>query len=258
MIESIAKQFNRNGYYLCEDIGIPKELFAAAKEGAYRLLEQNYTDNAKPWGYTGNKEEELTRIEQVHIADNALQRLITHPSVGRWAAELTGAKRVKVWGSQLYFKPSGSDNRGHVGFHRDSEHMPYFKSGAITAWLPLVDIGEDSGPLVVVKGSHLWPKSTQFSGAGEQDLEYQKRKIIEELDGQNWKEKAMLMQVGGVSFHHHDALHGSYSNTSAICRCAIAIGLITEQMEIDVLAPAFGYDLIINEPSFCPVIFNRE
>lgn len=252
------EQFSRDGFYVHQSSGIPLDLLQQARQRISHILDHEYETGAQPWGYFGDKDKELTRVTQIHMTDSALFKLITHPAIGQLAAALTGANTIKVWGCQLFYKPAGSQDQGNVGFHRDSEHMPYFKSGVLTGWLPLTAINANSGPLTVIKGSHQWQKSNQFTGGEVQDMGNQKNHIQQEQGIDHWPEEKLLMPLSGISFHDFDLLHGSYPNTSEFDRCAISLGLMTDKAQFDPTVEDYGYGLVLDDERFCPTIFQRE
>jgi ectoine hydroxylase-related dioxygenase (phytanoyl-CoA dioxygenase family) len=63
------------------------------------------------------------------------------------------------------------------------------------------------------------------------------------------------MPLGGMSFHDYDLIHGSFPNTSDIDRCAISLGLMTEEAQIDGNVEDYGYALVLDDERFCPTIY---
>lgn len=94
------------------------------------------------WG-TSNLDDDtqLQRIGQIHVCDKAINELVTQPIIGQIIAEHLGVKKVKIWGSQLYAKPKASSIGAHVGWHRDSQHVSFYRKGLLTLRIPL---GESS------------------------------------------------------------------------------------------------------------------
>lgn len=257
-LSAVREQFAQDGFVVHADAGLPISLLENARNRVGHILNREYETGAKPWSYFGDKTKELTRVAQIHLTDTALLKLITHPSIGQLAAQLTGAKTIKVWGCQLFYKPAGSKDLGNVGFHRDSEHMPFFKGGVLTGWLPLTPIGDDNGPLTVINGSHKWCKDQQHTGGEIQNLEQQTKLLQSKHADEIWQQSTMTMPLGGMSFHDYDLLHGSFPNTTATDRCAISLGLMTEAAEVDPSVEDYGYALVLNDERFCPTIYRAD
>ncbi|WP_028301836.1 phytanoyl-CoA dioxygenase family protein [Oceanospirillum beijerinckii] len=251
----LADKYNDDGFIIIEDSGISKDLVLDAKQAVYRILKKEYQTGIEPWCFVGDGVSEITRISQVHLSDPCIYKLLTSEHLGKAASQISGAKKVKIWGSQLYYKPVGAGKQGHVGLHRDSEHVPFFAKNAITMWLPLTDILMNSGPITYVKESHQWETKFKYSGGHIQDINTQKALMRCECPENTWQEEYALIPAGGVCFHHMDTLHGSGENHSDLERIAIAVGLVTDKTCFDDEAEDFGYAAILDDDRMCPTIF---
>ncbi len=249
-------EFERRGFIEFKNAGLDKPLLERAKHRVEQVLDGSYETGAKPWSHFGDGITELTRLSQIHMTDQVIFEAITQSKIGELAALLTGSKVIKVWGCQLFHKPKLSNSKGNVGFHRDSQHMPFFKKGVLTAWLPLTNVGANSGPLTVVEGSHLWDRDDYCTGGEIQSLDRQVKSLKDYYNNKTWDEKDIILDLGGVSFHSFDVLHGSYPNKSSLDRSVLTIGLITDSVELDEKVEDYGYSMILSDEKFCPTIYS--
>ena len=136
--------------------------------------------------------------------------------------------------------------------------MPYFLEGSLTAWIPLTDVTPESGPLIYIKGSHLWKSPSSHAGAQLQDFEEQRLSIRQEKNREDWEELVADIPRGSVCFHHSKTLHGSASNNSQKERIALAVGLLTDTAVFDETKPDFGYANYLSNESICPIIYEKR
>lgn len=252
----MKKDYNNNGFVLSDSPIFSQTEIQAARLGVDRVLAGQYNTGINPTAQTDvNNPNKMQRINQIHIADHTLYQLLTDSRIGRLAAQITGASQIKIWGSQLYYKPANSGTGGVVGFHRDTQHMPYFADGMLTAWIPLTDIKPASGPLTYIKGSHRWPLHNQFSGAQVQNVQGQRRALSAEYGDQDWHEIPALLPGGGISFHHQNTLHGSPENTADRPRCVLTLGLLTEKARFNPDAPDYGFAAMLDNEHYSPIIY---
>ncbi|WDE01601.1 phytanoyl-CoA dioxygenase family protein [Thalassomonas actiniarum] len=249
-------QYESNGFHIESEKIIPEAVLSSAMAGIKRVASGEYNTGLAPWGKIGNSEQ-LQRTAQIHLADQDIFNLVTQPAIGKVAAQITGANEIKVWGTQLYSKPPQLDTQANVGWHTDYQHMPFFRDGVITAWLPLIDVNENSGAITYIRGSHQWQNAAPYLNAAIQDLGSVKSHFIRANKAYSWCEVTATMAAGGICFHHKDMIHGSSANQTPVYRHAIAIGLLTGQAEIDTKANDYGYRAVLDNRDFCPVIYSQ-
>ncbi|MFT7684039.1 MAG: ectoine hydroxylase-related dioxygenase (phytanoyl-CoA dioxygenase family) [Moritella dasanensis] len=171
---------------------------------------------------------------------------------------MTGAKSIKVWGTQLYLKPASDSKAVQIGFHRDSEHVNCFSKGMLTAWIPLNRMQKNSGMIQFVRGSHKWPVEFKNTHAGFSDIFTQRRLLMEETGELDWDERIAQVELGGLSFHHGDVVHASGLNLSGKDRCVLTVGLITDETIFIKKNDSYGLEEILDDPVSCPQIYKRN
>ncbi len=97
-------------------------------------------------------------------SDTVIAAQVLSERTGRLAAQLAGYSGVRILQDNVLWKPPGTKA---IGFHQDSSYADYLvPPEMITCWISLHDTEADAGPLALVRGSHVWPKSpperTQF------------------------------------------------------------------------------------------------
>ncbi len=260
------EDYRRDGYFIHARPVIPGDLVRRAMEGVDDVLAGRYETGIPPqpsyWN-PGDDPNKLGKVEMPQLANRAIKELVSHPALGRLAAEVTGAKRVQVWWVQLLSKPPASTDAGSgvsVGWHQDRQYWKAWKEGSelFTAWVAVSDVGPDTGPMAFVNGSHTWGLLNQgaFYIDNSDDIEMQ-RDQISLPPGETWREVEATMSPGGVSFHHCLTFHGSRPNRSGVPRRSFAIHMRTEN-SYPVSQPEGTLAQFIHNTETCPVVYGHE
>lgn len=225
----LAAGYESDGFCVLDAL-VPDAVVREAIAGQDAVIAGRYETSFRPALYALRSEDPaaLVKIDEAHWCDTRIWNLVTHPAIGRAAAELTGADMVQVWATQLLYKPPGGRSTQSVGWHQDDTYWGTWWDGEVfTCWVALSDVGPDSGPVCFVRGSHRWG----FIEGGDffhTDLESQKGGYAKPA-GASWEEVGALMPPGGASFHHRRTIHGSRPNTSGEPRRSFAVHLRTER-----------------------------
>ncbi len=247
-----------NGFFIHDEPAVPADLVRRAAAGMDEIREGRYdTGRApceSPWN-PGDDPNRLCKIENPQFANHAIYELVSHPSIGRLAAEITGAKMIQVWWVQLLYKPMISSSvKPVVGWHQDRTYWDAWTSDSdlFTIWVALSEVGPESGPMRFVPGSHKWglqPGSDFF----HEDLDTQ-AKSMQPPDGREWEEKSAILPAGGFSIHHCETLHASGPNFETTPRRSLAIHARSENSR-PVGDRRAGLTEFIDFDWACPVIF---
>jgi len=254
-----AAYYERNGFFVAPPI-IPAELLARVRPRIDAVYAGTYETGIPPTGNPPGRAEpptKLVKIDNSHCSDRTILEVVSHPAIGRWAAALTGARRVQVFATQLLIKPPGDQAGVNVGWHQDYEYWDTaFEGELFTAWVAVSDVAHNSGPMRFVRGSQHWGllKAGDFFGS---NLDAIKQRILEKHGGSAWQEVAGVLPPGGVSFHHRLTVHGSGPNTSRTPRVSFAVHLRTEQSR---LKPGVKWQDIpylndLDDPQLSPVCY---
>jgi len=208
--------------------------------------------------------------DYVSLRVEELGRLVRHPAIGRIAARLTGSPTIRLFHDQLVAKPpSDPATTTVVGWHTDKAYWTNATSEKLlTAWVPLVDMTEEMGPIMVVDGSHTWPVDGMRT-FNEKSLDALERQW---LDRHGPIERVpLVLKRGQVSFHHGRTIHGSPPNRSGTMRIALTVHLQDDGNRYQPSFKANGEpnlhinDLLVrsddagrpdyHDPEICPVLY---
>src|SRR5512141_1632528 len=88
---------------------------------------------------SGDEAHPIWQIVNIWEASPAFKALITHPQIVAMAAQLLGAKELRIWHDQIQYKPK--ELGGELHWHQDSPLWPTLapKDQQISAWVALDD-----------------------------------------------------------------------------------------------------------------------
>lgn len=250
-------EFNSTGYAIIAQPVIAQNLLEQAKSRIAPIMAGQFDTGNRHWGVVNqDKPDQLQRISQIHLCDHAFHNLLTQSNIGPHIAQQIGAQQIRVWGTQLYIKPPNPDGCANVGWHRDSQHILFYRQGVATVWIPLDHYDSHNGPLTYVKGSHLAGRYNMPIGAQQQDLTHEQGRLCDESQAQ-WHTEAVKVPLGGFSIHHWDLIHGSGINQAKSSRYALSVGIATEKVELVTEHYDHGFHRILHHPHYCPVLFDQ-
>ncbi len=258
---TLSEHYEKDGFCAVLDPVIPSDIVEAAIEGMDAVRAGEYDTGHPPensrWN-PGDDPHTLCKIEMPQVASHAIMDLVSHPALGKLAAEVTGAKMVQVWWVQLLYKPVGEPQGPRVtniGWHQDRYYWRAWEDGSelFTAWVALSNITPDAGPMRFVRGSHRWGLLDIDMGFQQQDLDTL-RGGISIPERETWREVPMLLPRGALSLHDCFTLHGSGPNRSNGPRRSFAIHMRSENSR-PVNDARQGLTRHIDDLSKCPVIY---
>jgi ectoine hydroxylase-related dioxygenase (phytanoyl-CoA dioxygenase family) len=144
--------------------------------------------------------------------------------LARIAAELLGARGVRMWHDQaLYKEPSGSFTPWHV----DQQYWPMASSHCITAWIPLQPVPLEMGPLCFGRTSHRKRIGRDLEIGAESEEQIRAAVKREKID-----EVQEPFAPGDVSFHLGWTLHRAGPNTTDQLRRVFTIIYMDAEMRL--------------------------
>lgn len=241
--ETLFSDFHRDGF-VCVDSVLSTDLVHCALLGVHNVLNGHYdTGKAPLFSQNVGNQVETNRVGQIHWANSAISDLVKNPAIGQIISVISGSSRIKLWGSQLYFKPARQRPLCQIGFHRDSQHLPCFKKGCYTIWIPLVDVSSDNGAIIYIKGSHDHRDENIGLGADVPNV----TTLIESKYSSNYE--AIQAKVGDICIHHQDIVHGSMNNSSSSYRAALALSVVSDDCLFDKEEDYYNIRDILNDSS---------
>lgn len=223
--------YHRHGWWVCDDLFSEDEI-SELMEAAERYW-AGERDNALDLGHLGDhldwrpgQDDQLRLNDYAAQQLDAIGRVVLAPKVGRIASSLAGSPEIRLFNSELIYKPPGPT----VGWHVDKAYWPTCTSkNMLTAWIPLHDCPVDMGPLSVIDGSHLWRETEQIRRLrqGKTFLASDREQMMAELRqyAPKCRERQLALRLGQVSFHHCLTFHGSSGNLTDRPRLAVVLHL---------------------------------
>ncbi len=159
----------------------------------------------------GDADEQLARDAFLWRQSRAVAAFALDPRLGALAAELIGAKGIRLIHDVALDK---SREHGPTPWHRDSDFWSFAGIGAITMWIPLQDTPLSLSPL-------------RYASRSQRERNRRPLHRLEKtLIPLRFRVATSALDIGDVAVHHYETLHGAPSNREARSRRAFAIHLI--------------------------------
>ena len=215
--------FKKNGQLTVKNI-LDKKTINKLRNASYDLFNGKYLTNIAPdkvkWSLQNKiiNNKQPRQLANIWKSHHFAASVILSKTIGKLASELMGWNGVRLSQDSLIWVPV---NSGGVSMHQDEVYQDWHVPGKlITAWIPLLDVNENSGGLEFLPGSHKWKKLSKpikqfFSGVNykrslNKFRKYDRSQIV-----------VSSFKIGEVSFHHGKLWHGSGINKSNKERIAI-------------------------------------
>jgi len=131
------------------------------------------------------------------------------------ARQLLGTSGVRLYHDQALFKEAGG---GHTPWHADAHYWPIGAARTVTAWIPLVDVPDEMGPLAFARESHSLTNAMAWKISDASEAEIEKLVVDENLDVLEEP-----YEIGDVSFHLGGTLHRAGANSTSNERAVMTI-----------------------------------
>lgn len=259
--DDAAATYAEQGFYIVPEEVVPRDAIVRALPHCAAVNAGLYSTGVSPWRrWNVGSAEQVQKIDQAHLSDDAILELVTHPAIGQWVARVTGARWVQLWATQLITKPPGGGAQGHIGWHDDDQNWAFLDGEALTVWLALCPVASRAGPVRFLPGSHHWPRDEVDRGdAYDQDLDEQRARIVAAVDpARVVPEVEAVLPLGGLSIHGRYTMHCSGANHSRHPRLGIAINVRTERSAPAPGVEDHGYCSHLDDPRICPVLFDAD
>ncbi len=229
-VEQIA-QYRRSGFVNGGPVLDDKTIEILQNEVLRVIDDRNNSGVPQPVrlaNLSGNDDQPIWQIVNIWEASPAFKALVSNKKIAEMAAQLSGAKELRIWHDQIQYKPKEQGGRLH--WHQDSPLWRTLqpKDGQITAWVALDDAEADNGCMYMVPGSHKWGNKQE-----QIDKLPDGSELPESFENNMVHFVMCPVKKGHVHFHHSLTWHGSGTNHSSRPRRAIAIHFMTERTTFD-------------------------
>jgi ectoine hydroxylase-related dioxygenase (phytanoyl-CoA dioxygenase family) len=153
------------------------------------------------------------QCENLWRRSEAVHPLVFDKTLARTAAALMDCRAVRIYHDQALYKEPGG---GHTPWHVDQHYWPLATERTITAWIPLVEVPAEMGPLEFALGSHRATFGRQLEISDESE-EFARRTL------NDYPHQARPYRLGDVSFHAGWTWHRSGPNRTSAMRAVMTV-----------------------------------
>jgi ectoine hydroxylase-related dioxygenase (phytanoyl-CoA dioxygenase family) len=231
LTEEQIRFWEENGYFIVGSIFDEDDL-AEGREHMARVFAQEYETNVPPnkidW-WSGDPEANMKNVDNGWWADNFIKRLVMEPKIGAIAAQLARTDSMRLFQDQLLHKPGIGPARPRsatVGWHQDWAYWQCTTPGhALTARISLDGETPENGCMQVIRGSHRWPLQSDRNFF-QQDADVNDLPDFNVPAGESIEMVPLVLEPGGISFHHSRTLHASTENRTHDPRRTIVVHML--------------------------------
>jgi non-heme Fe2+,alpha-ketoglutarate-dependent halogenase len=156
-----------------------------------------------------------------HLLCPWADQFVRLPSIVDLVEDLIGSN-ILLFSSRFFIKePHSPEN---AAWHQDAPYIGLKPYDAVYAWIALSDVPLESGPLELLKGSHLRGFLAHKANMVEHSLTASGQAIVDKIDLS--ERETVVLKAGQYSFHHTCCAHQSGANDADIRRIGIALNYI--------------------------------
>lgn len=231
-----VQAFSRYGFLIVERIldDDQRQTLLAAMDRVYRgeyNADIRPPPLRKPLQPMGN-DASVRWLLNTRVLDKELWRVMTDARLGQMAAALLRTPSVSLVEDQLLDKPGPSVP---VNVHQDYSYWPFSRStNMVTAWIALVDMVAELGPVECLPGSHLWgPTERPRDLIVGSEEGYLAGVTPAAPPGSRLEFTPVIVPAGGGVFFHSLTFHGSGRNTTTRPRRACSLHWASAECTVD-------------------------
>lgn len=219
--EQIAR-FRREGYIKLKDVLSPDVLAHYGAEIS-RMVEALKTEH-RDMTYRDVYGKAFLQITNLWVQSEAVKTFVRSKRLARIATELMGTTGVRMYHDQALYKEPGG---GYTPWHVDQFYWPLANENTVTAWIPLVAVPMERGPLEFSVGSQKILFGREFGISEESE-----QKIGQHLRVTDFPVDSSPFDLGEVSFHYGYTFHRAGPNTSDQMRKVMTIIYMDKDMRL--------------------------
>lgn len=215
--------FQADGHALVRGLASPAEI--AAYAGPIRDAALAFNTEHRPIEERETYGKAFLQVMNLWRHDQRVARFVLARRFARVAAELLDVPGVRLYHDQALFKEPGG---GPTPYHQDQYYWPIEGTGAITMWMPLVDVPAEIGSMSFVSGSQRLGFLGEYEISDEADRVF--AELIERLALPVRSHGAMA--AGDATFHAGWTLHGAPPNPSASLRSVMTVIYVSDDSRV--------------------------
>jgi ectoine hydroxylase-related dioxygenase (phytanoyl-CoA dioxygenase family) len=149
-IDLLRERFRRNGFVHARNV-LPKDEVARFGRAVDEAVASRKVNDNRRLEEKSLYEQSFIQCQNLWEDWPDVRALSFDQRIAGLAAALIGASRLRLWHDQaLYKEPGGRDTDAH----QDHPYWPIEGDRTLTAWIPLMDIDDETGCMGYVPGSH--------------------------------------------------------------------------------------------------------
>lgn len=217
--EQIA-YYREHGYVKLKNV-LTAEVLAHYGPEITRLVKELNTQNT-PLEQRDTYSKAFLQIQNLWTHSETVREFAFSQRLARIAAELMGVSGVRMYHDQALYKEPGG---GVTPWHADQYYWPVNSDATVTAWIPLLALPREMGPLAFSPGTHRMGFGRDLGISDESEAKLGDVLRDNPLDDTPF-------DLGEVSFHSGWLFHRAGANTSTKPREVMTIIYMDEDMRL--------------------------
>lgn len=220
-LTSDAIAFYREQGFVKVPRALPSAILESYRSEIARLMREASV-NRPPLNQRSTYDKAFLQMTNLWRRSDLVRQFVFGRRLARLAAELMDVRGVRLYHDQALFKEPGG---GFTPWHADQFYWPLSNDNVITAWIPLVDVSLEMGPLAFSAGSHRlnYGRDLAISDDSEQTL-------TEKLTSYPMERSAFAL--GDVSFHSGWTFHRAGPNQTGRMREVFTIIYMDQEIRL--------------------------
>lgn len=198
------KYFRQNGYIKLKDVLTVETLHYYRKEISKMVDKLNQEKRSLEERDTYGKA--FLQIENMFLHNSVVKEFVSSKRLGQIATDLLGTRGVRMYHDQALYKEAGG---GFTPWHVDQVYWPFSTEKCVTAWIPLIPVTQNMGPLAFWLESHKIEEYRNLIISDESEA-----KIQGLFDKSNSSYDESPFDLGEVSYHYGWTFHRAGANNS--------------------------------------------
>jgi ectoine hydroxylase-related dioxygenase (phytanoyl-CoA dioxygenase family) len=202
-------EFADKGHALVRGLATPAEV--AAFRPVIRGAAERHSTETRPLEERETYGKAFLQVPNLWEVDDDVKGFTLAARFARVAAELLQVEGVRLYHDQALFKEAQG---GKTPWHQDQFYWPIEGPVTITMWMPLVDVGFESGSMTFASGTHRRGHLAELAISDASDARYGQLVESEGLQRCNYGS----MTAGDATFHAGWTLHSAPPNQTGAMR----------------------------------------
>ena len=224
--EEVVAQFERDGHITLRQLLDPLEL-EILEPGLSAAVHRSDPNAEVPWDEKSTYDRAFIQVGDLHRFSPDARQLAFSRRLASVAAALLRVPTIRLYHDQALFKLPSQGDGGHTPWHVDQYYWPLASDRCITAWIPLVHVPEDMGPLTFASGSHRLEAGRELEISDESEARCDRA-----LAEGGYTRASEPFELGDVSFHLGWTYHSAPPNRSDAERKVMTVIYMDGEMRV--------------------------